>query len=67
MPNIIKQVTDKFAITIIRTSPYHPGSNGTLERLHSTLKSVLRKCCVNKRDWPEVLDLALYYLRNIPH
>ena len=28
---------------------------------------MLRKCCKNKRDWPEVLDLALYYLRNMAH
>ena len=67
MSNVFKQVTDKFAITRIRTSPYHPECNGTLERFHLTLKSALRNCCVNKRDWPEVLDLALYYLRNVPH
>ncbi len=67
MSRVLKQVTDKLAISRIRTSPYHPESNGTLERFHSTLKSVLRKCCENQRDWPEVLDLAIYYIRNMPH
>ena len=64
MSKVLKLVTDNFAITRIRTSPYHLESNGLLEGFHSTLKSVLRKCCVNKTDWPEV---ALYYLRKMPH
>ena len=67
MSGVIKQITDKFAIARIRTSPYHPQSNGTLERFHSTLKSVLCKCSENARDWPAVLDLAIYYIRNMPH
>ena len=67
MSKVLKQVTENFAIARIRTSPYHPESNGSLERFYSTLKSVLKKCCENKRDWSEVLDLALYYLRNMPH
>ena len=67
MSKVLKQVTEKISIARIKTSPYHPQSNGSLERFHSTLKSVLKKCCENKRDWTEVLDLALYYLRNMPH
>ncbi len=67
MSRVLKQVTDKLAISRIRTSPYHPESNGNLERFHSTLKSVLRKCCKNQPDWSEVLDLAIYYICNMPH
>ncbi len=63
----MKHVTDKLAINRIRTSPYHPESNGQLERFHSTLKSVIRKCIDNKRNCPDVLDLAIFYLRNMPH
>ncbi len=67
MSRVVKHVTDKFAINRIRTSPYHPESNGQLERFHSTLKSVIRKCIDNERNWPDVLDLAIFYLRNMPH
>ncbi len=31
--------------------------------IHSTLKSVNRKCIDNERNWPDVLDLATFYLR----
>ena len=58
MSNVLKVVTNKFTTTRIRTSLYHRLKD------HSTRKSVLRKCCLNKRDWPE---LALYYLRNKAH
>ena len=56
----------RFNIGSIRTSPYHPQSNGRLERFHSTLKSMLSKCISHKHDWPIVLDLALYFARNVP-
>ncbi len=56
----------RFNIGSIRTSPYHPQSNGRLERFHSTLKSMLSKCISHKHDWPVVLDFALYFARNVP-
>ena len=37
----LKLVTDMFASTRIRTSPYHPESNGSLEGFHSTVEKVL--------------------------
>ncbi len=57
---------ERYNIGSIRTSPYHPQSNGRLERFHSTLKSMLSKCISHKHDWPIVLDLALYFARNVP-
>jgi len=38
--------------TKLRTSPYHPASNGNIERLHRTMNSLIRKT-VNSahRDW----------------
>ncbi len=70
-PNFLSKVMDelcsKLAISRLKTTPYHPETNGQLERLHATLKAVLRKSVEHKRDWPSVLDLAVYYLRNMPH
>ncbi len=67
LSKVLSQLYDKFAIQRIKTSPYRPQSNGQLERVHSTLKTVLRKIIADKHDWPLVLDLVLYFLRNLPH
>ncbi len=56
---VMQEVTSKLAISTIKTTPYHPQSNGQLERYHSTLKSVLRKAISNKCDRPLILDLAV--------
>ncbi len=56
-----------FGIGKIKTSPYHPQSNGHLERFHSTLKNMLSNCVENKQDWPVALDLAMYFARNLFH
>ncbi len=58
----------KLQIARIKTRPYRPQSNGTLERFHATLKSMLRKTIDNQQhDWDMALDLVLHYARNIPH
>ncbi len=57
----------KFGISRIKTSAYHPQSNGKLERFHSTMKSMISKCISEKQDWPVALDLVLYFCRNMPH
>ncbi len=67
LSRVMSCVYAKFGILRIRTSPYHPESNGKLERLHSTLKAVIRKSLDNRSDWPAVIPLALFYLRNLPH
>ena len=35
--------SQRLGVGQIKTSPYHPQTNGTLERWHVTLKSMLRK------------------------
>ncbi len=67
LSRVMSCVYAKFGIQRIRTSPYHLESNGKLERLHSTLKAVIRKSLDNRSDWPAVIPLALFYLRNLPH
>ncbi len=67
MSKVLQSFYEKLAIQRISTSPYHPESNGKLERFHSTLKAVLRKSIVQRIDWPNVLELALFFLRNLPH
>lgn len=46
----------------IRTTPYHPISNGLVERFHRSLKQALK--CHRTDRWTEVLPLVLLGLRS---
>ncbi|KAF7685984.1 Retrovirus-related Pol polyprotein from transposon, partial [Cucumispora dikerogammari] len=49
------------------SSIYHAAGNGRQERLHSTLKSCLKKLCENKpKDWHRYLVATLFALRELP-
>lgn len=46
----------------IRTTPYHPASNGMIERWHRVLKAAIM--CHNGQDWSRVLSTVLLGLRS---
>ncbi|KAI2649596.1 Retrovirus-related Pol polyprotein [Labeo rohita] len=64
-PVIIKAlVLQSLAISHHVSSPYHPESQGSLERFHQTLKSMLRKYCLETAwDWDEGVPLVLFAVR----
>jgi transposase InsO family protein len=56
-----------FHITQIRASAYHPQTNGSCERFHRTLKSMLRTLADEFKDaWDECLPWILFAYREIP-
>ena len=51
----------------IRTTPYHPQTDGLVERFNQTLKSMLRKTAVKEGlDWDKMLPYVLFAYREVP-
>lgn len=60
------KVMNKLGISRIRTTAYHPQSNGLVERFHRTLKTALI-ARVNKQQWVQELSTVLLGIRTVIH
>ena len=59
--NVIQQLCDYLCIDKIWTSPYHPQSNGQVERIHQNLIRMIGKLDEDKRcEWPMHLGLVIH-------
>ena len=63
----MKKLCSMLGIDHIKSSPYHPESNGCLERWHATLKGTLKKYPEKHKDWDKVLKYILFACRSAPH
>uniref|UniRef100_A0A8C2DF58 Integrase catalytic domain-containing protein n=1 Tax=Cyprinus carpio TaxID=7962 RepID=A0A8C2DF58_CYPCA len=64
LSRLFKGVLGSLAISHRVSSAYHPQSQGALERFHQTLKSMLKKYCMDTaRDWDEGVPLVLFAVR----
>ncbi|KAJ1097376.1 hypothetical protein NDU88_002496 [Pleurodeles waltl] len=64
MSTLMKQVCKTLGISQIRTSVYHPQTDGLVERYNRTIKTLLRKVVEESgRDWDQKLPLVLYAIR----
>ena len=60
MAQVISALCDLLGVTKIRTSPYHPQTNGTIERAHQTLRRMIAMMDPEKRaKWPSHLGPIL--------
>ncbi|XP_033222782.1 uncharacterized protein LOC117176635 [Belonocnema kinseyi] len=59
--HLFKELNNLLGTKHLRTSAYHPASNGLVERLHHLLKAAIR-CHANER-WTETLPIILLGLR----
>ena len=57
----------ELGIKHVTSSPYHPESQGQLERFHQTMKTMIKKYCLeNGLDWDKELPYLLFALRSAP-
>lgn len=65
---LLKQLYDFLKVKGITTSPYHPAANGKTERFNATLKSMLKKLCVQQKcEWDLLLPYVLFAYREVLH
>ncbi|XP_076038313.1 uncharacterized protein LOC143023610 [Oratosquilla oratoria] len=64
----VMQSLGALGITKVTSSAYHPQSQGALERYHQTLKTMLRKWCLeNDTGWDQALPYLLFAVREVPN
>ena len=51
----------------LQCAPYHPETNGAVERMHGTLGPMLTKASQMGLDWVEQIPFALFALRSAPN
>ena len=66
MSKIFNQVLHELGIEHKVSSPYHPESQGALERYHQTLKTMIKTYCHDhEKDWDEGVPLLLFATREV--
>lgn len=56
----LKHVAKRFRINQVKTTAFHPQSNGSLERSHQVLVEYLKQYVSNRNDWDAWLNMAMF-------
>lgn len=64
---LMGQLNTQLGIKAVRTTPYHPQTDGLVERFNQTLKNMLRKFVADTgKDWDKWLPFVLFAYREVP-
>ena len=67
MSLLLTEVYRFLHIKPIRTTPYHPQTDGLVERFNQTLKAMLRKTTLSgEHSWDKLLPYVLFAYREVP-
>ena len=64
---LTRAMCKQFGIAKIQTTPYHPQSDGALERFHASLKGMLKRSGDDLKNWDKSLKYLLFAYRSTPH
>ena len=65
--NLIKALAELYDIKQIFTSPYHPQTNATCERMNSFIVKTIRAFCKpDQSDWPKMIPAVMMAYRSMP-
>ena len=65
--HITRHMCKMFEVHKVRTSPYHPQSDGALERWHACLKGMIKRSECSIKTWDTQLKFLLFAYRDTPH
>ena len=67
MSQLLKEIFRLLNIHPIRTTLYHPQTDGLVERFNRTFKSMLKKVASEEgQDWDTLLQYILFAYREVP-
>lgn len=65
MSRMFRQSMSVLGVQTVKSSAYHPQSQGALERFHSTLKTMIRTYCLShQKDWDEGIPFLMFAARD---
>ena len=67
LSGLMIRVAARFGIKKVRTTAFHPQSNGSLERSHHALGEYLKHYTGKKFDWDEWVELAVFNYNTSVH
>ena len=64
MSQVLREMCRLLRVAQVRTSVYHPQTDGLVERFNKTLKSMMRKMITDDgKDWDQLLPYLLFAIR----
>jgi transposase InsO family protein len=64
---VMQQVYKLLQVTGIKTTPFHAQANGLVEKFNGTLKSMMKKMCLEQpKEWDRMIPALLFAYREVP-